>query len=82
MQTAEGALASCIVNENVGKLEVFNFQMQKTVSCSIELFDKGTNVRQPSSLFNHLKLGFFGWWKVSSMSLFWTVKETWFTHIT
>lgn len=56
MQTVEGALALCIVNDQVGKLKVFNFQIQKTRVRSIELFDKVTNVREQSSVFHNLKL--------------------------
>lgn len=61
MQTAEGALAPCIVNEQVGKLKVFNFQIQKTRACSVEPFDKVTNVREQSSVFHNLKLDRIFW---------------------
>lgn len=82
MQTAEGALTPCIVNAKVGKLQAFKLQIRITKACSIELFDKGTNVRQLSSLFNNLKLGYF--WLVEGVfsDLFCTVKETWIPHIT
>jgi len=50
MQTAEGALAPCIVNDQVGRPNVFNFRIQKNRACSVELFDKVANVREPSSI--------------------------------
>lgn len=56
MQTAEGALVPCIVNGQVGKLKVFNFKIQKTRACSIELFEKVIKLRKPSSVFHSLKL--------------------------
>ena len=61
MRTAEGAVAPCIVNGQVGKLKVFNFQMQRTRACAIELFDKVTNIREPSSVCHNLKLGRIFW---------------------
>lgn len=61
MQTAEGAVAPRIVNGQVGKLKVFTFQIQRTRACAIELFDKVTNVREPSSVCHNLKLGRIFW---------------------
>lgn len=61
MQTAEGAVAPRIVNGQAGKLKVFTFQIQRTRACAIELFDKVTNIREPSSVYHNLKLGRIFW---------------------
>lgn len=59
------------------------FKYRKLEHIQFELFDKVTNVREPYSVFHNLKLVrvFFGWWKVPSMSSFWTDQETYYLHL-